>query len=132
MRGAVGLSRSGVLVRHDLFCCACANGVRSVRQAALRAGTVLEWRERSTKATGAARSITGKWETTGKLHQFNYIQLDMLASVHTDSLLSFTAFPHQRRPLKRRGLPLFRNAQQRLSEIQYEAFNFREVGSGVV
>lgn len=34
MRGAVGLSRSGVLVRHDLFGCARASGVRPVRQAA--------------------------------------------------------------------------------------------------
>lgn len=86
MRGAVGLSRSGVLVRHDLFCCARASGVRSVRQAALRAGTDvgverthLEWERVETttrRATGAAWSVTGKWETTGNLHQFNYIQLD--------------------------------------------------------
>lgn len=94
-----------------------------------------EWErveQTSTRATGAAWSITAKWETTGKLHLFNYIQLGLLTSVRTERLLSFTAFPHQRRSLERRGLALFRNAQQRLPGIQYEAFNFREVGSGVV
>lgn len=97
--------------------------------------THLEWErveQTSNRATGAAWSITAKWETTGKLRQFNYIQLDLLASVHTERLLNFTAFPRQRRTLERRGLALFRNAQQRLPGIQYEAFNFREVDSGVV
>lgn len=48
----------------------------------------------------------------GQANQFNYIQLDLLVSVHTDPFLSFTAFPHQRRSPEHRGLALSWNEQQ--------------------